>query len=771
MWGPAPLCALGRRLGPAGPRLLLLLLQGGHRPGQRGHREQPPSRPGPRGHREQPPSRLGQRGHREQPPSRPGQRGHREQPPNRPGPRGHREQPPSRLGQREVQRGHREQPLRLLFQRAHREQPPSPLFPRDPRGLSPSPLCPLYPRGLPLSPLSPLFPRALSPRDPRGLPPSPLSPLCPRGLPSSPLCPRGLPPSPLSPRDPRGLPPSPLSPLYPRALPPHGPGWAGFPRRSLSSRPGLYPRLDGRLLPVHRHVFQLNLRNSEAAIQRYSELLERVRKGGGESAILRHTQRNKKLFVRERLKLLLDDEAFLELSPLAGLGMPYGDVPAAGCLTGIGKICGIWCVFMASDATVKGGTIYPIGVKKQLRAQEIALENRLLSVHLVDSGGAFLPLQSELFPDKLHGGRIFYNEAIMSAMGIPQVAVVCGSCVAGGAYVPTMAEETVIIDKIGTLFLAGPPLVKAATGEYVSPEDLGGAKLHSEVSGCADHFAPSEEEAYECIRSVISTLNFQAVPERDTQHEQPLYSPEELLGLAPQDYSCTLPVKLILSRLVDGSRFQEFKANYGTTLVTGFGHVEGHLVGIVASNGELAQDAALKGSHFVQLCSQRGVPILFLQNTAPHPAGPASISQAEAHSSRLKAQASMMAAVACAAVPKVTVVIGGCFGSDSYAMCGRSFSPNFLFLWPNARVALVDSRHFSTVPGAGGSGCADDSELKQLKKKLEEESSAFYSSARLWDDGIILPQNTRKVVAQCLEIMAQQQYQAVSQCHHPILRM
>ncbi|XP_071421162.1 biotin-dependent 3-methylcrotonyl-coenzyme A carboxylase beta1 subunit-like isoform X3 [Pithys albifrons albifrons] len=647
MWGPAPLCALGRRLGPAGPRLLLLLLQGGHRPGQRGHREQPPSRPGPRGHREQPPSRLGQRGHREQPPSRPGQRGHREQPPNRPGPRGHREQPPSRLGQREVQRGHREQPLRLLFQRAHREQPPSPLFPRDPRGLSPSPLCPLYPRGLPLSPLSPLFPRALSPRDPRGLPPSPLSPLCPRGLPSSPLCPRGLPPSPLSPRDPRGLPPSPLSPLYPRALPPHGPGWAGFPRRSLSSRPGLYPRLDGRLLPVHRHVFQLNLRNSEAAIQRYSELLERVRKGGGESAILRHTQRNKKLFVRERLKLLLDDEAFLELSPLAGLGMPYGDVPAAGCLTGIGKICGIWCVFMASDATVKGGTIYPIGVKKQLRAQEIALENRLLSVHLVDSGGAFLPLQSELFPDKLHGGRIFYNEAIMSAMGIPQ----------------------------------------------------------------------------------------------------------------------------ILSRLVDGSRFQEFKANYGTTLVTGFGHVEGHLVGIVASNGELAQDAALKGSHFVQLCSQRGVPILFLQNTAPHPAGPASISQAEAHSSRLKAQASMMAAVACAAVPKVTVVIGGCFGSDSYAMCGRSFSPNFLFLWPNARVALVDSRHFSTVPGAGGSGCADDSELKQLKKKLEEESSAFYSSARLWDDGIILPQNTRKVVAQCLEIMAQQQYQAVSQCHHPILRM
>ncbi|NWV07230.1 MCCB carboxylase, partial [Ptilonorhynchus violaceus] len=488
------------------------------------------------------------------------------------------------------------------------------------------------------------------------------------------------------------------------------------------------------------------------------ELLERVKKGGGEKAVLRHTQRNKKLFVRERLRLLLDDRDFLELSPLAGLDMPYGDVPAAGVLTGIGRICGAWCVFIASDATVKGGTIYPIGVKKQLRAQEIAMENRLLSVHLVDSGGAFLPLQSELFPDKLHGGRIFYNEAIMSAMGIPQVAVVCGSCVAGGAYVPTMAEESVIIEKIGTLFLAGPPLVKAATGEDVSPQDLGGATLHSQISGCCDHFAPSEEEAYECIRNVVSTLNCAPLAEEDREHDSPLYSSEELLGLAPLDYGCTLPVKLILSRLVDGSRFQEFKANYGTTLVTGFAHVEGHLVGIVASNGELAHDAALKGSHFVQLCGHRGIPILFLQNTAPQPVGPASIPQAEAHSNRLKAQASMMAAVACAAVPKITVVIGGCFGSDSHAMCGRSFSPNFLFLWPNARVALVDPRHLPTVPQAGDSAWpGEELELKQLKanafkpvqysalSRLEEESSAFYSSSRLWDDGIILPQDTRKV--------------------------
>eukprot|EP00075_Anas_platyrhynchos_P002356 XP_005022391.1 methylcrotonoyl-CoA carboxylase beta chain, mitochondrial [Anas platyrhynchos] len=532
-----------------------------------------------------------------------------------------------------------------------------------------------------------------------------------------------------------------------------------------------YPVLDGRVLSVYRHVFEENLRNSEAVVKRYSELLELVSKGGGENAILRHTQRNKKLFVRERLKLLLDDESFLELSPLAGLNMPYGDVPAAGCLTGIGKICGVWCVFTANDATVKGGTIYPIGVKKQLRAQEIAMQNRLLSVYLVDSGGAFLPLQSELFPDKSHGGRVFYNEAIMSAMKIPQVAVVCGSCVAGGAYVPTMAEEAVIIDKIGTLFLAGPPLVKAATGEYVSPEDLGGAKLHSKVSGCSDHFASSEKEAYECVRNVISTLNYEPLPEEVTEHDSPLYSSDELLGLAPRDYRCTLPVKLILSRLLDGSRFQEFKADYGTTLVTGFGHVEGHLVGVVASNGELTHDASLKGSHFVQLCSHRSIPILFFQNTAPHAAEPTSISQAEAHSNRLKAQASMMSAVACASVPKITIVIGGCYGSESYVMCGRSFSPNFLFLWPNARVALVDSRHLTTVPQAGDSDSTDESELKHLKQRLEEESSAFYSSARLWDDGIILPQNTRKVIAQCLQIIEQQKYQVVPSYQHPIIRM
>ncbi|XP_009907414.2 methylcrotonoyl-CoA carboxylase beta chain, mitochondrial [Dryobates pubescens] len=536
--------------------------------------------------------------------------------------------------------------------------------------------------------------------------------------------------------------------------------------------PQSFPVLDGRIPSLYQHVFEENLKNSEAVIKRCSELLEAASRGGGERAVLRHSHRNKKLFVRDRLKLLLDHGAFLELSPLAGLNMPYGDVPAAGCLTGIGKICGVWCVFMANDATVKGGTIYPIGVKKQLRAQEIAMQNRLIAVYLVDSGGAFLPLQSELFPDKMHGGRVFYNEALMSAMRIPQVAVVCGSCIAGGAYVPTMAEEVVMIDKISSLFLGGPPLVRAATGEDVSAEDLGGAKLHCQVSGCSDHFAGSEEEAFTCIRNVISTLNYEAVPEQALEHEAPLYSSEELLGLAPQDYRCSLPVKLILSRLLDGSRFQEFKAGYGTTLVTGFGHLEGHLVGVVANNGELSHDASLKGSHFVQLCGQRSIPILFLQNTAPQAPGPRDIPQAEAQSNRLKAQASMMAAVACAAVPKITIVIGGCFGSESYLMCGRSFSPNFLFLWPNARIALVDSRHLSTVPQAGDSDCAgDEAELKQLKEKLEEESSAFYSSARLWDDGVILPQDTRKVVAQCLEITEQQKHQVLSPFQHPVIRM
>ncbi|KAI3368494.1 hypothetical protein L3Q82_025506, partial [Scortum barcoo] len=490
----------------------------------------------------------------------------------------------------------------------------------------------------------------------------------------------------------------------------------------------------------------------------YMEFSEKVRKCGGENAIARHTQRNRKLLVRDRLRLLLDDDCFLELSPFGGLGLPYGDIPSAGSVSGIGRINGLWCMFIANDATVKGGTSYPITVKKQLRAQEIAIQNRLPCVYLVDSGGAFLPLQSEIFPDKNQGGRTFYNEAIMSAMKIPQVSVVCGSCTAGGAYVPTMAEEAVIVHQIGTIFLGGPPLVKAATGEEVTPEDLGGARLHAAVSGCVDHFAWEEKEAYDYTRNIISTLNFQ-LPEKEEGHEEePLYSSEELLGLAPKNYNYSLDVKMLVSRLTDGSRFQEFKARYGTTLVTGFAKIHGHLVGIVANNGELSYQASLKGSHFVQLCDQRDIPLLFLQNTAPTAALTLSTTQADVNSNRLKAQGSFMSAVACASVPKITVVFGGCHGADSYAMCGRAFDPNFLFLWPNARVSM-------TAPGHAASLLPPDSEQEEekqedkLNRRLEEESSAFFSSGRLWDDGVILPQDTRKVLRDCLDIIRQQQYQ------------
>ncbi|GAA6219572.1 methylcrotonoyl-CoA carboxylase beta chain, mitochondrial-like isoform X2 [Lates japonicus] len=551
-------------------------------------------------------------------------------------------------------------------------------------------------------------------------------------------------------------------------------------RRSLHSA---FPVLEQPLQPIHQHVYEANLRNSNSCHKKFIELREKVRKGGGENAIARHTQRNRKLLVRDRLRLLLDDEDFLELSPFAGLGLPYGDIPSAGCLTGIGRINGLWCVFIANDATVKGGTAYPITVKKQLRAQEVAIQNRLPCVYLVDSGGAFLPLQSEIFPDKNQGGRTFYNEAIMSAMKIPQVSVVCGSCTAGGAYIPTMAEEAVMVHRIGTIFLGGPPLVKAATGEEVTPEDLGGARLHAEVSGCVDHFAWEEKEAYDYTRNIISTLNFQ-LPEEEEEdeekmkkrraEEEPLYSSEELLGLAPQSYHYSLDVKMVISRLTDGSRFQEFKARYGTTLVTGFAKIHGHLVGIVANNGELSYQASLKGSHFVQLCDQRDIPLLFLQNTAPTAALTLSITQAEMNSNRLKAQGSMLSAVACASVPKITMVIGGCYGADSYAMCGRAFDPNFLFLWPNAKVSL-------TAPGHARSLLSPDSEQEEEEKKkqednfnrrLREESSAFFSSGRLWDDGVILPQDTRKVLRDCLDIIKQQQYQlSTEKLQSTLLRM
>ncbi|TRY88666.1 hypothetical protein DNTS_025686 [Danionella cerebrum] len=534
------------------------------------------------------------------------------------------------------------------------------------------------------------------------------------------------------------------------------------PRRRL---PSAFPVIDGSFQPAIRHVYEANLRNSLVCQQKYFELKEKVRKGGGENAIVRHTQRNRKILVRDRLRMLLDDEDYLELSPFAGLGLPYGDISSAGCLTGIGKINGLWCTFSAQDATVKGGSAYPITIKKQLRLQIIALQNRLPCIYLVDSGGAFLPLQAEIYPDKDHGGRTFYNEAIMSASKIPQVAVVCGSCTAGGAYVPTMAEETVIVHRIGTIFLGGPPLVKAATGEEVSPEDLGGALLHSKMSGCVDHFAATESDAYENTRNIISTLNFELPEVEKAQAEEPLYNPEELLGLAPCTYNHSLDIRLIVSRLTDGSRLQEFKALYGTTLLTGFARIDGHQIGIVASNGELTYEASLKGSHFIQLCDQRDIPLIFLQNTAPEPAHTSLKNKAETNTNRLKAQGSMMSAVACTSVPKMTVVIGGSHGPDSYAMCGRAFDPNFLFLWPNARVSMV-------APGHSDAFVEGEEEIKKMNEMLEEESSAFFSSGRLWDDGVILPQDTRKILSKCLEIIKQQEYQlSREKTMNPLLRI
>ncbi|XP_016044849.2 methylcrotonoyl-CoA carboxylase beta chain, mitochondrial-like isoform X2 [Erinaceus europaeus] len=505
-----------------------------------------------------------------------------------------------------------------------------------------------------------------------------------------------------------------------------------------------FPVLDGHLPRAYRSTVEANLKNSEACAKRYSEFLlaSRQRK---EKDIFRHKNNNQKLLVHERLKLILDDEDFLELSPLAGHDLPYGTVQNAGLITGIGKISGVWCMLIANDATVKGGSLYPITVKKQLRAQEIAIKNHLVTVYLVDSGGAFLPLQADSFPDEKHGGRMIYNIALMSSMKIPQVAVVCGSCVAGAAYISSLPEECVIVNKIGSMFLAGPALVKAATKEDISVEELGGAFLHSRVSGGVDYFASTEEEAYHQVKSSIRSLHTGCPPGEPLGYDDPLYSPEELSGLAPQSFESHLNVKLILSRLTDGSRFHEFKAEYGTTLVTGFAHLGGHLIGIVANNGELTSQASLKGSHFVQLCSDRNVPILFLLNTVPLRQPATNLSQAKDIAMRLRAQASMMTTVACAAVPKITLVIGGCFGSESYAMCGRCFDPEFLFLWPNARVALTDGRSsFAHFMEGDEAVYMSEFELKELEKHLTEESTAFYSSARLWDDGIILPQDSRK---------------------------
>lgn len=498
-------------------------------------------------------------------------------------------------------------------------------------------------------------------------------------------------------------------------------------------------------------AFLSKLTQQTEILKSFKEFTNIALLGGGEKAIERHTKRNKKLLVRERLSKLLDDGTdFLELSQFAGLDLEYGNVPSAGVVSGIGQVAGQLCVIVANDATVKGGTIYPIAVKKQLRAQEIAEVNKLPCIFLMDSGGAFLPLQADIFPET--GGRVFYNEAVMSMNAVPTICVVCGSCTAGAAYVPTMADEAVIVDKIGTIFLGGPPLVKAATGEVVSAEELGGALMHSSVSGCTDHFEADEDSAMETTRNIVATLNReQWVTSSDVQ--APLFDSDDLLALALYD-NTQFPIYEILARLVDGSQFQEFKTRFGPELITGFARVHGYLVGIIANNGELTSQASLKGTHFVELCCQRNVPLLFLQNTLPQTHAGLPV---ENSACLIKDQAKLMSAVACAQVPKITVIMKGSYGPSSYAMCGRSFNPRFLFTWPTAQVAM------DTVEDMVSMCCAereaeddslDEEKLVALKEKLsnkfEKESNGYYGSARLWDDGVILPQETRKVLGQSL---------------------
>ena len=480
--------------------------------------------------------------------------------------------------------------------------------------------------------------------------------------------------------------------------------------------------------------------------------LETVRRGGSEASRERHVSRGK-LLPRDRVDTLLDPGSpFLELSPLAADGMYDGDAPGAGIITGVGRVSGRECVVVANDATVKGGTYYPMTVKKHLRAQEVALQNRLPCVYLVDSGGAFLPRQDEVFPDREHFGRIFFNQATMSARGIAQVAAVLGSCTAGGAYVPAMSDEAVIVREQGTIFLGGPPLVKAATGEVVSAEDLGGGALHSRVSGVTDHLADDDADALRRVRQIVGTLGPRTpVPWEVHESEPPAVDPATLPAVLPADPRTPYDVREVIARLVDGSRFAEFKAEYGTTLVTGFAHVHGHPVGIVANNGVLFGESAVKGAHFVELCDQRAVPLLFLQNITGFMVG----REYEA-GGIAKHGAKMVTAVACARVPKLTVVVGGSFGAGNYSMCGRAYSPRFLWMWPGARISVMGGEQAAQVLAAVAKEGTDTAAMQeQVREQYESQGNPYYSTARLWDDGVLDPLATRDALGLALAVCAQ----------------
>ncbi len=503
--------------------------------------------------------------------------------------------------------------------------------------------------------------------------------------------------------------------------------------------------------------FERSAAHHQALVGRLRERLAEVRRGGSPDAVATQRQRGKML-PRERIDALLDSQTpFLELSALAAYGRYDNAVPSAGIVTGVGRVAGRECMIVANDSTVKGGTYFPETVKKHLRAQEIALDNRLPCIYLVDSGGVFLPMQAEVFPDKEHFGRIFYNQAVMSSRGIAQVAVVLGMCTAGGAYVPAMADENIIVKGAGTIYLAGPPLVKAATGEEVSAEDLGGAEMHARVSGVTDHLADSEQDALHLCRNVIEGLNCVKRVSLDVREpEEPLYGADEIYGVLPVDNRHPTDVREIIARLVDGSRFHEFKARYGTTLVCGFAHWLGYPVGIVANNGVLFSESALKGAHFVQLCSQRGTPIIFLQNITGFMVG-----KRYEEGGIAKDGAKLVQAVATATVPRITVIIGASHGAGNYAMSGRGYLPRFLFTWPNARISVMGAEQAAEVlvqvkreqlaRANGVISKADEEAIKRpVLDKYEREGDPYYGSALLWDDGIIDPAQTRTVVGLAL---------------------
>jgi len=511
-------------------------------------------------------------------------------------------------------------------------------------------------------------------------------------------------------------------------------------------------------LPTHIDPASADFRrNHERMTALVAELRERTarsRQGGGEKYLQRHRQQGK-LPVRERIDRLLDPGSpFLELSPLAACDLYDNDAPSAGIVTGIGRVSGREVLIVANDATVKGGTYYPLTVKKHVRAQEIALQNRLPCVYLVDSGGAFLPLQAEVFPDREHFGRIFYNQARMSAERIAQIAVVMGSCTAGGAYVPAMSDETVIVRGTGTIFLGGPPLVKAATGEEVTAEELGGADVHTRLSGVADYFAEDDEHALHLARTIVGTLNtVKHLPADVAAPEDPAYDPAEIYGIVNADTRKPYEVREVIARMVDGSRFDEFKERYATTLVTGFARLHGYLVGIVANNGVLFSESALKAAHFIELCNLRGIPLVFLQNITGFMVG-----RQYERGGIAKDGAKMVHAVANSTVPKFTVIIGGSFGAGNYGMCGRAYEPRLLWMWPNARISVMGGEQAAGVLATvkrdqlarEGRALSPEEEAAirdPILEKYEREGSPYYSTARLWDDGILDPAETRQALA------------------------